>query len=334
MSQLLRTWALLLVTGTASLAFGQIRIEVFALFEPHELSASGSPVSVRTGDHQSYCELLQISYLEDRLRLQCGNDEWTARRALLSSPGGVSLSVPGKIRRRFPGNAIEISAQHAQIQAHVHFPLESAVAAVVAAEMERTSSAAALEAQAIAARSYFLAARRRHPGGTFCDTTHCQFLRAVPSDRHPAARAAGNTRGLVLSSAGTVIDAQYSRQCGGKTRRGAGYNGYEFASVVCPGCRQNPSQWSREIPSDAADEIVHQPSENARLALVRQLGWNAVPALPSTTRPTATSVVLYGSGQGHGFGLCQLGAQHMARSGASAAAILRHYFPGTSLERR
>ena len=53
---------------------------------------------------------------------------------------------------------------------------------------------------------------------------------------------------------------------------------------------------------------------------------------PATHR--ALAVVASGAGSGHGVGLCQTGALGMARAGMSAESILRHYYPGASLERR
>jgi stage II sporulation protein D len=38
-----------------------------------------------------------------------------------------------------------------------------------------------------------------------------------------------------------------------------------------------------------------------------------------------------GSGFGHGLGLCQIGANGMARAGLSYRDILAHYYPGTRL---
>jgi stage II sporulation protein D len=39
--------------------------------------------------------------------------------------------------------------------------------------------------------------------------------------------------------------------------------------------------------------------------------------------------LIAGRGYGHGVGLCQNGADAMARQGATAARILRHYYPGS-----
>ena len=40
-----------------------------------------------------------------------------------------------------------------------------------------------------------------------------------------------------------------------------------------------------------------------------------------------------GQGFGHGVGMCQYGAQSMARSGANALLILRTYYPGAAVVR-
>ena len=43
--------------------------------------------------------------------------------------------------------------------------------------------------------------------------------------------------------------------------------------------------------------------------------------------------VLTGAGWGHGVGLCQIGAAVMACRGSNHRDILKHYYPGTKIER-
>ncbi len=45
------------------------------------------------------------------------------------------------------------------------------------------------------------------------------------------------------------------------------------------------------------------------------------------------SFTLVGAGHGHGVGMCQVGAVQMAHSGNDYTEILKHYYPGTSLEK-
>ncbi|MCX5813022.1 MAG: SpoIID/LytB domain-containing protein [Proteobacteria bacterium] len=51
------------------------------------------------------------------------------------------------------------------------------------------------------------------------------------------------------------------------------------------------------------------------------------------THGEVKTFVFHGAGWGHGVGLCQIGAAVMATQGFSAEEILRHYFPGTEIQR-
>lgn len=102
-------------------------------------------------------------------------------------------------------------------------PLEAYVAAVLPAEIGGRSPAAALEAQAVAARSYAMARTGRHAesGADLCDTVHCQVYRGERSSTEASRRAAEATRGLVLGAGGRVIAAPFHAVCGGRTARPA-----------------------------------------------------------------------------------------------------------------
>jgi stage II sporulation protein D len=99
-------------------------------------------------------------------------------------------------------------------------PLEEYVASVLSAEMGPAPEAA-LEAQAIAVRSYTLAQAERHEGegADLCDGTHCQVFRGLKAATAATIRAALATRGLVLVQRGRVIAAPYHAVCGGRTAR-------------------------------------------------------------------------------------------------------------------
>src|SRR5690242_2312792 len=67
--------------------------------------------------------------------------------------------------------------------------------------------------------------------------------------------------------------------------------------------------------------------------------WSAVGAVPvdATTRTIIARpspfapVAFYGRGYGHGVGMSQYGARGRALAGQSAATILAHYYPGTTI---
>jgi stage II sporulation protein D len=216
--------------------------------------------------------------------------------------------------------------------------LEAAVASVVAAEQAEQTPLEALKAQAVAARSYFVAGRGRHTDFDFCDTTHCQFLRELPACDRPAARAARETAGLVLTYRGTPVAALYSASCGGRTRSlvEAGFHvadGYPYFSVECAYCVQNGGEWNRRLPLDeAARRLDVERSEAARLDMGRRHGWSLVPGNNFEAIRQPDALVLRGRGVGHGVGLCQAGAAWLAREQAATfAAILARYYPGTTL---
>src|SRR5665213_2032834 len=109
-------------------------------------------------------------------------------------------------------------------------PLETYVARVLAGEAARESPPAALEALAIAIRTFAIINRNRHnaDGYDVCDTTHCQVVRtATPA----TVRAAAATASLVLVRNGVPVPVYYSASCGGYT---------EVPSAVWPGAEDPP----------------------------------------------------------------------------------------------
>lgn len=324
----------------ASLVHAQtVRVGVFGLFHPTDLAiAPASSVLVLDLDSQPLVverEAVRLHLADGRIHVAAGARSWTASRVGVRSrdhrPTGFVLSVPGKIHRRYEGT-LEVAATHAELVPVVEIDLEIAVASVTAAESPPGAPPEALKAQAVAARSFLVSG----PGGghadfDFCDTTHCQFLREPPSQDSPAARAARDTRGMVLTYGDAPFAAMYSRSCGGRTRSlaelGLPTRGYPYYSVDCPYCRSHPDVWQREIPRESQ-------GERARLELGREFGWSALPSNNYTLQRVGDGMIALGSGHGHGVGLCQQGAAAMAREGRSFREILAHYYPNAAIATR
>ncbi|HEY1527139.1 MAG TPA: SpoIID/LytB domain-containing protein [Candidatus Angelobacter sp.] len=241
-------------------------------------------------------------------------------------------SVPGKIARRYSGK-LEIRPGTHELLIIVVMELETAVASIVVAESPPQAPLEALKAQAIASRSYLIAGKGRHLNFDFCDTTHCQFLRGPPSSKTPAFQAATATQGLVLSYKNEVFAAMYSASCGGQTHTldelGIPAGNYPYFAVTCDYCRRHPEKWVTKIKTEDAAALA--PTESARLALARKLGWKNVPGNSYSVHAENGSVLLEGVGVGHGIGLCQRGGADMARHGASFQQILERYYPNAEV---
>ena len=249
--------------------------------------------------------------------------------------------------------------------------LEDYVARVLAGEAAAGSPPAALEALAVAVRTFAVGNRGRHQrdGFDLCTLTHCQVLRASYAAVREAAAA---TDGQVLLVNGAPASVFHSASCGGRTER---------PSAVWPGADDPPylpsksdracdgePRWAAEIPvqdlertltaagyrgTRLRDLEVDGRSASGRVARVRldgmtpdaisgqdlrmvvgrALGWHLLKSTDFTVRRTGGGYRFDGRGFGHGVGLCVLGSVRRAEHGDSAREILHAYFPGLEIGR-
>jgi stage II sporulation protein D len=71
--------------------------------------------------------------------------------------------------------------------------------------------------------------------------------------------------------------------------------------------------------------------EDLREVLTRAFGSHSIRSTWFTVSSTHQQYVFVGRGYGHGVGLCQAGALARLRQGESPLAVLRYYFPGTTV---
>jgi stage II sporulation protein D len=76
-------------------------------------------------------------------------------------------------------------------------------------------------------------------------------------------------------------------------------------------------------------ESVRISAGSFRFAVGREVGWNTIRGDRYEVRSSNGRLVFEGSGEGHGVGLCQRGAEQMGLSGRSYREILAYYYPGT-----
>ncbi len=193
------------------------------------------------------------------------------QRALVARPPGNGfLTVNGK---RYRGTIAVISLDTGLVIVN-RLGVEDYLLGVVPVEMGRRggNERAALQAQAVASRSYAFVRMSGATGRTFDvrGSTADQGYGGVEVEYDAASDAVDATRGLVLRYGGRVADAPYSSACGGSTAeaaevwraQGAPYlkrisdkiDGSErYYCEIAPRHR-----WTRTIPSARLDAALRQ----------------------------------------------------------------------------
>jgi stage II sporulation protein D len=258
---------------------------------------------------------------------------------------------------------------------------------------------AALEAQAVAARTYALARmmdREREAFDVYA-TVKDQVYRGRKGINGLATSAVEKTRGLVLEYGGRLASAYYCSSCGGHTSdialmwpdrpdapylKGIRDRDSRGPEALCGGGRNFRWRYSysgralgallREtlprvigVPANEVgylhDVRITGRSKSGRVTGIEietsrgtytvsgdRIRWVLLAdrkterILPSTMfdlekimdGDRIAFVSIIGGGNGHGIGLCQLGALEMARRGHTFQMILEHYYPGCSITRR
>ena len=157
------------------------------------------------------------------------------RPPLVVRPGKSALLLDGRV---LPGR-IEAYADATGLVLINALDLEEYVAAVVASEMPSSWPAAALEAQAVAARTYAVAQKiaqgpgaRAHLGASVLDQVYAGAAHPAGSAR----KAAKATAGEVLTFDAVPIEAWFSASCGGRGESGeAAFNLPAGSAPTAPG---------------------------------------------------------------------------------------------------
>ena len=118
--------------------------------------------------------------------------------------------------RRYRGTLL-IQAHAGQLQVVNQLGIETYLASVVGSEMPHQWPLAALQAQAVAARTYALKQRGGGKGWDVKATVASQVYRGVESETDSTREAVRSTRSLVLVHRGQLIDAVFHSSSGGAT---------------------------------------------------------------------------------------------------------------------
>ena len=119
-------------------------------------------------------------------------------------------------QRRYRGR-LQVRLEAGQLQVVNHVPLETYLSSVVGSEMPASWPLDALRAQAVAARTYALKARKPATAFDLQATTASQMYKGVEAETPSTRAAVQDTRGLVLTYDDALIDAVFHSSSGGST---------------------------------------------------------------------------------------------------------------------
>lgn len=181
-------------------------------------------------------------------------------------------------------------------------------------------------------------------------------------------KAVEETAGLILTYQGSVCEALYHSTCGGQTEAASDVWGKDvpyLKSVTCNYCQASP-YYKESVVNMTANQIsaalgniglslpvskvpeqgaivVSQVSQTGRVKellvngeKIRGVEFRAALGLRSakfTWHSSGNNIQFRVKGYGHGVGLCQYGADGMAKDGRNCLEILSYYYPDTSATR-
>ena len=293
---------------------------------------------------------------------------WNGTRLLgdsLDAAGTPDL----RIGNREVAGRVRFLARKGELLAVAVVPLEEYVAVVLSREAPPRFYPEALAALAIAVRTYAVgaAAKPRDPAYDVVDSVEDQVFDGTGGVAAVFREAADRTRGLVVRYRGELALTVYHSTCGGRTEDAVSVWGKDIPylrSQFCDDCADSPVyRWEYRMSEAEGHRVAKvlgvPPGKDLRIAVTgrtptgrasrvrissggvsRELqatefrkaaGYAKVRSLKMEIVPVAGGWRFTGEGWGHGVGMCQFGANGMARRGAGFREILARYYPGTEI---
>ena len=294
--------------------------------------------------------------------------ETILKRGALYLRGGTKPADKIRINNSVFRGAIKITETKGKLFVTNILPLEDYIKGTLAAEMNGSWDMEALKSQAVASRTYAVY-MTRHPKHSLYDLerdTQDQVYAGVEVESRKISTAVDGTKGLILTQGNSPIKAYFHSRCGGKTEtEKAVWNtsgGLAKTSVSCPYCQKNPKAWRATITlAELLKGLGFEPKKESPVRIVSSdrspsgrvesltfmsgdrkkelssnefrniLGYSRVKSTRFDWKLMESQIELLGTGAGHGVGMCQWGAQGLAKNGKSFREILAHYYPGVAI---
>ena len=293
---------------------------------------------------------------------------WNGSR-LLGDTLDVAGAPDLRVGNRKGVGRVRILARKGELLAVAVVPLEAYVTAVLSREAPQRFHPEALAAMAVAVRTYAVgaAAKPRDPAYDVVGSVEDQVFDGMDGVAAVFREAAARTRGLVVRYHGELARTVYHSTCGGRTEDAASVWGKDIPYLraqFCNDCADSPVyRWEYRMSEAEGRRVAKAlgvpPGRDLRIAVTgrtptgrasrvrissggvsRELqatefrkaaGYAKIRSLKMEIVPVTGGWRIPGEGWGHGVGLCQYGANGMARRGAGYREILDRYYPGTEI---
>jgi stage II sporulation protein D len=213
---------------------------------------------------------LRAGRLQIRGQMSDGSSRSLSARSAIElqsdDPRGIWLGS-----RRYRGR-LQLLMRAGQVLVVNHLGIETYLASVVGSEMPHKWPLPALQAQAVAARTYAL--RQRGKAGDFDvkATVSSQVYRGVESETPSTIEAVESTRSLVLVHAGRLINAVFHSSSGGATEPSGEVwrNQLPYLVSVADHDQHSPvHRWNKRFDNDQLRDLFRETGGVKRLQVLK-----------------------------------------------------------------
>ncbi len=240
--------------------------------------------------NQRRIKSLNLVYKNSKIKYSINNDQ----KSWYSLPNNFKLIIKNDDKRgvwyknrRYAGE-LRVSLNNNSLNIINYLKLEKYLKSVVGSEMPKEFPLAALQAQAIAARTYALKLLDKNKSFDLHSTQASQVYLGLESETPKTNRAVRSTSSLVLFYQNRLIDAVFHSSSGGRTENSGQVWKYQLPylkSVIDYDQNSTKYRWTNEFTSLELDQIfsdlgglnsiqIIKKSNTDRVLIVRLYGTN------------------------------------------------------------
>lgn len=322
---------------------------------------------LKTGERYQLLPKAQYEIRPSGASISVAGQQLSSPVKLLTAKTGDRMRLGGHLYR---GDIVLVNSGGGKLDIIEALSIEDYLCGVLPEEMSADWPLEALKAQAVASRTYAL--KQINPALDYDITNgvETQVYKGSAAPAKRVLEAVNATKGEVLKYKGKLVTAFFHACCGGHTASVSSAWGEDqikpLGGVSDPYCKPSTHySWQLIIPArDMLNFVQQQGSAALRIKSLkvykRDRNGRAM-SLRFTTDQGALEVLtkdlrkqfgtfdfrstyitdislakngyrFSGRGWGHGVGMCQDGAKFMAIGGKNYRKILKHYYPGASIE--